>query len=324
MSFTRAALILAIASTAATADPSHDWVRGMTRSSTTIYAATPSKVRAFDANLKVTAEAPMPTGVEAYGVALSPDGHDLAVARTDGIWVVDAKTLKERRMVHPAGKIEKLPDATMETEDPFGDVRGVGYATDGKLVSISERGALCFEAAKSCYDAMPSHTGVIEAGRPASFAVVGADAVFAWRASKLIVIHPGAQPQRLGKEHELPDNGTELLAAATNGWIAIDYESNNFDLIRPGKRIRVWAEVAALAFSPNGRYLVASTRKAIVRYDLRCLDKSPPNATKVTTTNEPIASSLLVSDTGEVIGGDLAGNVTKLAGADSSPPPTCR
>ena len=98
----------------------------------------------------------------------------------------------------------KLPDAQAESENPFGEVRGLGYTRKGKLISISENGALCFEDKAICYDAMPSPTGVIPDGRIASFGVAGDRAVFAWRASKLIVLRPGTTPIALGRSSSYP------------------------------------------------------------------------------------------------------------------------
>jgi len=283
-----------------------------------------SVIRALDNKLRQTSQVSTPAGVEAYALAISPDHRALAVARTDGaIWILDPATLHERRAIHVTGKILKLPDAERESENPFGEIRGLGYTRAGKLISISENGALCFEDKASCYDAMPSPTGVIPEGRIASFGVAGDRAVFAWRASKLIVLRPGTTPIALGHDFKLPDNQAEALAAASNGWVAITYMRDSFDLLKPGMQLQLPAPgVAALAFSPNGRYLAVATRDEVERYDLRCVDHGGPEMTRVSADGAPAAISVIVTDRGAVISADAAGQIT-MTKVDDAPPPKC-
>jgi hypothetical protein len=283
-----------------------------------------SVIRVLDNKLHQTAQIATPAGVEAYALAISPDHRALAVARTDGaIWILDPATLHERRTIHVTGKIVKLPDAEFESENPFGEVRGIGYTRAGKLISISENGAVCFEDKGLCYDAMPSPTGVIPDGRIASFGVAGDRAVFAWRASKLVVLRPGTTPIALGREFKLPDNQAEALAAASNGWVAITYMRDSFDLLKPGTQLRLQAKgVAALAFSPNGRYLAVATRDDVERYDLRCIEHGGPKMTRVSAAGASAVISVIVTDRGAVISGDEAGQISTTT-TDDAPPPKC-
>jgi hypothetical protein len=77
-------------------------------------------------------------------------------------------------------------------------------------------------------------------------------------------------------------------------------------------------KTTAFAFSPNGRYLAASTKDGVKRYDLRCVDHGDPSVTNVRKTNSPVVSALSVDDNGGVIGGDVSGNVAHIGGDDSS------
>ena len=287
-------------------------------------AAGRTVIRALDGKLHPTAQLAAPAGVTLYTLAVSPDHRDLAVARSDGaIWILDPATLHERRTVHVTGKIVELPGATGVSEDLFGEVRGLGYTPTGKLVSISEYGALCFADKAICYDAMPSSTGVIPAGQLASFGVAGERAVFAWRASKLVVLQPGTAPVALGRDFKLPDNLAEVLAAAPTGWVALSYMTNTVDLLKADVQLQLPApRVAALAFSPSGRYLAIATRDEVERYDLRCIDQAPPPMQTVSPAGAPAATAVIVTDRGVVITGDAAGHVTTTA-ADDAPTPKC-
>lgn len=305
---------LLVASVARAGEPI-DPVFGFARSSTTTFALTKSSIRAFDRTLKQTRQVTIP--VAAYAIALSPDQKELAVARADGIWLLDPATLKEKKLVHVAGKVEKLPGATIESEDPFGEVRGVAYTSDGALISMSENGALCFHAKGVCYDAMASHTGVIPRGMPATFTASGTGAVFAWRASKLITLAAGDKPVALGDELGLPDNLTDALAAAPTGWVAIAYESNSFTLLAHGhKKLEYYTPgVVMVAFSPNGQYLVTSTKDAVARWDMRCVEKAGFKSTRLAKVTTPVFA-LSVGDAGDVIGGDITGKVITIAPDD--------
>ena len=308
-------LVALLATRAANAEP----VRSIATANGKVYVVTSHEVRVYDANLKETGHVTTPDGVEAYGLAVSPDHRTIAVSRSDGnVWLLAADSLKERRTMRVRGTIVHLPTESYESEDPFGEVRGVGYATNGKLVTISERGALCFEDKAICYDAMPSPTGVIPAGRVASFGVAGDRAMFAWRASRLVSLRPGTEPVRLGQnEFQLPDNQAEVLAAASTGWVAVNYVHVSFDLLRAGRRIELGAgNAVALAFSPSGRYLAVATGQGIDRYDLRCIERKDPIGKAIAPT---VVVAIAVTDAGEIVSVDATGQLSKTL-ADDAPP----
>ena len=86
---------------------------------------------------------------------------------------------------------------------------------------------------------------------------------------------------------------------------------HSFDLLKPGTQLKLPAnDVAALAFSPNGRYLAVATRDDVERYDLRCADHGGPEMTRVSPAGAPAAISVIVTDRGAVISGDAAGKST--------------
>ncbi len=306
-----------LATRAAYAEP----VRSIATADGKVYVVAAHEVRAYDTKLKQTAHVTTPDGVEVFGLAVSPDHRTIAVSRSDGkVWVLDAGSLKERRTMQVRGSIVQLPYETFESDDPFGEVRGVGYTTNGKLITISERGALCFEDKAVCYDAMASHTGVIRPGLVARFGVSGDRAVFAWRASRLVSLRPGTEPVRLGHEFQLPDNDTEALAAASTGWVAVNYVHASFDLLRSGRRIELGAgNAVALAFSPKGGYLAVATGQGIDRYDLRCIEHKDPIGKAIAPT---VAVALAVTDTGEILSVDATGQLAKTSAEDA--PPGCK